>query len=423
MSKIPPPPKPPLDNSHHLQELANYYRSLVDYYDKAKIFAATQLSYVEALLEPVFDEDVSIDIKSSVESSSKEGTSSLTRSEDPSITPENREPALLETSESENNNHDLTDTEDFTFPEVRQNEVFFPSQTFSLADEISEDQYEEELEDEEEFLNSSDFQETSENSNLITQLNDSEDIFTSSSLDLISEIETLLEHNRGKVLHIDYIIRKLYGLISPEELQKRSVSTLSILREGEDLGKWYEMPDSPNCWTIDIKEFPDLINRTEKLEISQGYQYLTTATVSQQLKMSKTWIIDKAKAYPNELREGIHYYRNPQGYYFWNETGIAVLEELLLRKTNKKLKPSQIPLLEPYEALSLLSAVKKVFDLFPEEIFNCDALVPLLYGDLSKPVAKVARNNLIKTLSQGKMKGLWERVPRKTGYYRAIKTN
>jgi hypothetical protein len=48
---FPPPPEPPIDASQ-LKNLAEYYRSLVDYYRRASEIAANQLSHVEALLHP-----------------------------------------------------------------------------------------------------------------------------------------------------------------------------------------------------------------------------------------------------------------------------------------------------------------------------------------------------------------------------------
>ena len=74
------------------------------------------------------------------------------------------------------------------------------------------------------------------------------------------EIEALLEANRGKILHLEYIVM---DLAAPKSEFVETVTTQvdERLRSGEVQGHWARVPDSPNCWTIDLKEIPDLIEK------------------------------------------------------------------------------------------------------------------------------------------------------------------
>jgi hypothetical protein len=70
-----------------------------------------------------------------------------------------------------------------------------------------------------------------------------------------------LESNRGKMLHLDYLVRKLRGEIDSDELDKAIKETRLLLEKGTQEQKWFAVPDAPDCWTIDLSEFPDLIEQ------------------------------------------------------------------------------------------------------------------------------------------------------------------
>lgn len=82
---------------------------------------------------------------------------------------------------------------------------------------------------------------------------------------MTEELKDLLERNRGKILQINYIVRKLYGLVPDQYLEEMTQATKKLLEEGAREKKWYAMPDSPECWTIDLKEFPDLWHSSKNL--------------------------------------------------------------------------------------------------------------------------------------------------------------
>lgn len=67
-------------------------------------------------------------------------------------------------------------------------------------------------------------------------------------------IKNLLKLNQGKILHIDYIARELSQ--SNEASNHKKIK--SILTQGEKESLWAKVPDSPGCWTWDLKDLPDL---------------------------------------------------------------------------------------------------------------------------------------------------------------------
>lgn len=78
------------------------------------------------------------------------------------------------------------------------------------------------------------------------------------SLPTLQELEELLKANRGKMLHLDYIVRMLCGRLADKELNLVTQVTEHLLEEGTRENRWSPVPDSPGCWTIDLGDFPKI---------------------------------------------------------------------------------------------------------------------------------------------------------------------
>lgn len=213
MLNFPPPPLPPVDASQ-LENLAEYYRALTDYYRRASEIAAQQLTHVEALLHPNTELTFSSEIESWLSSPETHQTNG------------NRElaigepiPQLSATAVIENGQKDLA----------------FPDELESNSQPSEET-----------------FETTSLRQELKTVVNQET---------LLEILATELESNRGKMLHLDYLVRKLYGEIESTELESALKITKKLLSEGASQQKWFAVPDAPDCWTIDLAEFPDLIEK------------------------------------------------------------------------------------------------------------------------------------------------------------------
>jgi hypothetical protein len=69
----------------------------------------------------------------------------------------------------------------------------------------------------------------------------------------------------------------------PSELESAREKTRTLLSQGAQAQKWLAAPDSPDCWTIDLNEFPDLIEPTNSSQKQQSYPTRTTLKGSKRL--------------------------------------------------------------------------------------------------------------------------------------------
>jgi flagellar biosynthesis chaperone FliJ len=66
-------------------------------------------------------------------------------------------------------------------------------------------------------------------------------------------VEKLLQDDIGHILHIEYIIRSLYGELDPESVRAEKTRLDDTLLKGVEKGLWDKVPDQPGCYTIDLK--------------------------------------------------------------------------------------------------------------------------------------------------------------------------
>jgi hypothetical protein len=94
-----------------------------------------------------------------------------------------------------------------------------------------------------------------------------EAIALGTSLPSLETLEKLLNDNRGKMLQLDYIVRILCGRLADKELNLVTQVVEQLLELGASQGRWASVPDSPECWTIDLQEFPELAVSSKKDKI------------------------------------------------------------------------------------------------------------------------------------------------------------
>lgn len=199
--KFPPPPEPPTGGEEFLHQLADYYHALVEYHQRAAAAAAQQLAHLESLLHPEKLLDLPTDVPywpaaESLRSLLSEGNREA-KGDRPELAPSSQLP-----------------TSQVTPTEREQEEPGEPGEPGKQQEPGEQEKQE--------------------------------------------ELEQLLSGERGKMLHLDFIVRKLYGRLSEEELPQITAATRQRLAEGANQGKWSAVPDSPDCWTIDLNHFPDL---------------------------------------------------------------------------------------------------------------------------------------------------------------------
>ncbi|GFE71070.1 hypothetical protein [Chroococcus sp. FPU101] len=143
---------------------------------------------------------------------------------------------------------------------------------------------------------------------------------SNSTKGLIKQIAALLVIERGHVLHIDYIVRKLYGQPNSENLDSLKAEVMSALEEGEAQRMWSSVPDAPDCWTLDQDELTPI----DKEETT-----LTTAEVIRLLNISQKTLSRIKSKYAEELLEGTHYLVDSRNWHHWKSAGVELLRNLV----------------------------------------------------------------------------------------------
>ncbi|HHP7229755.1 MAG TPA: hypothetical protein ACFCUY_02725 [Xenococcaceae cyanobacterium] len=77
---------------------------------------------------------------------------------------------------------------------------------------------------------------------------------------LTKTLQQILKRNKGKMLRLDYLALDVAEKLSiPPSAQPQLKPKLrELLHQGEGFNLWYGVPDSPDCWTISLTDFPDL---------------------------------------------------------------------------------------------------------------------------------------------------------------------
>jgi len=181
----------------------------------------------------------------------------------------------------------------------------------------------------------------------------------------IEAVESLLKTYPGAVLHIDYIVRTLYGNRSP------TMEVMSeILNLGVTKGLWYQIPDEPDCYTWDLKLVePDEQTLDEKEQILES-------------------------DHPIE----------------------QILElEHSINLTDDKERSTDL-MLPDYQHLGISKAIESVLKENAPRPLNINAVAQKLFGSSDSKIRKRVAKALVKGVSANR----WKRVPRQAGVYCAF---
>ena len=181
----------------------------------------------------------------------------------------------------------------------------------------------------------------------------------------IEAVESLLKTYAGAVLHIDYIVRTLYGNSAPK------IEIMSeILSLGVTQGLWSEIPDEPDCYTWDLK------------------------------------LIEPEESTPDE-KEQILASDHPKE---------QILEpEHSINLTDDKERSTDL-MLPDYQHLGISKAIESVLKENAPRPLNINAVAQKLFGSSDSKIRKRVAKALVKGVSANR----WKRVPRQAGVYCAF---
>lgn len=168
-------------------------------------------------------------------------------------------------------------------------------------------------------------------------------------------VEKLLREHSGSILDTDYIIYSLQGKLELEEIKQEKLRMYDTLKKGVEKGLWDRVPDSPGCYTLDLK----LVNSDSS----------------------------QKKAEDNK------------------------------RQGHQSKRKSKDKILPRYQNLSLIDAVETVVRENQGQVLTPDKVTRELYGELKGYALTKAKAKVGKTLWHGAKQGLWQRVPEKLGCY------
>jgi hypothetical protein len=79
--------------------------------------------------------------------------------------------------------------------------------------------------------------------------------------ELVKNIQLVLAANRGKILRLDYLVLEVAESngFPPSQYPALKQQLKQTLERGEIQGFWASIPDSVDCWTLDLQDFPDLV--------------------------------------------------------------------------------------------------------------------------------------------------------------------
>ncbi len=175
------------------------------------------------------------------------------------------------------------------------------------------------------------------------------------NLTKLQAVEKLLREHSGSILDTNDIIYALHGKLEPEEIKEEKPRMYDTLKKGVEKGLWDRVPNSPGCYTLDLK----LLESEAK----------------------------KKEAEDNK-RQG--------------------------RKSRYKPRDE---MLRRYQNLSFTDAVETVLRENAGQTLTTDKVAKELYGELKGYALTKAKEKIGKTLWSGASQGRWQRVPGKLGSY------
>ncbi|WP_193200791.1 hypothetical protein [Nostoc sp. MG11] len=178
------------------------------------------------------------------------------------------------------------------------------------------------------------------------------------SLSRPEAIEQILAEEIGTSVHIDFIVRSLYGDLEPDVFKVVKSRVQSSLTQGKESNKWFSVPKEPGYFTLSLT------------------------------LLSK----DKTKNSSSQAK----------------------------RKNNKPVKPPQpkeIPMLKAYEGLFLIDALSTFLEQNAGKVFNVSEVITGIYGELNAADAREVKNKVLNELSRGHRTKRFTRVPDQIGLY------
>ncbi|MCC5660283.1 hypothetical protein LC608_25565 [Nostoc sp. XA010] len=178
------------------------------------------------------------------------------------------------------------------------------------------------------------------------------------SLSRLEAIEQVLAEHIGTIVHIDFIVKMLYGELEPDAFKVIKGRIQSSLTHGKETNKWFSVPGSPGCYTLSLTLLP-----------------------KPETKNSSTRVKGKNKK--------------------------QVLPP----------QPKEIPMLKPYLGQFVIDALTTFLEENSGTAFGVSEIINGIYGELTATEIREVKNKVLNELSRGHRTGRFFRVPDQIGFY------
>ena len=166
-------------------------------------------------------------------------------------------------------------------------------------------------------------------------------------------VEKLLTDEIGNILHIDYIVRALYGELELAAFKAEKSNSYDVLSKGVKNGLWDKVPDRAGCYTSDLKL---AIGEPDTNQLTDSRQEISAIAL--------------AEALPPD-----------------------------------------------YQGLKLTQAVEKVLTENAGQALNSEKVAQVLFSAVEEDIFTAAKNKIGKVLWSGANQGRWQGVPGNVGVY------
>ncbi|MBD2565395.1 MULTISPECIES: hypothetical protein [Nostoc] len=178
------------------------------------------------------------------------------------------------------------------------------------------------------------------------------------SLSRPEAIEQVLAQHIGTIVHIDFIVKMLYGELEPDAFKLIKSRVQSSLTHGLETNKWFSVPTKPGCYTLSLTLLP-----------------------KPETKNSSTRVKGKNKK--------------------------QVLPP----------QPKDIPMLKEFQGQFLIDALTTFLENNSGKVFGVSEIINRIYGELTATEIKEVKNKVLNELSRGHRTGRFTRVPEQIGFY------
>lgn len=178
------------------------------------------------------------------------------------------------------------------------------------------------------------------------------------SLSRPEAIEQVLAEHIGTIVHIDFIVKMLYGELEPDAFKVIKGRVQSSLTHGKETNKWFSVPGEPGCYTLSLTLLPKPETRNSSTRVKGK---------------------NKKQVLPP--------------------------------------RPKEIPMLKEFQGQFLIDALTTFLENNSGKVFGVSEITNGIYGELTAAEIREVKNKVLNELSRGHRTGRFTRVPEQIGFY------